>query len=165
MRGTRLLSIAAVCLFLAPAVALAASQTVSGKGDLRKMTAKNGSSAVTVKLYGFKGPCVARQFAIIVFWSTKPQYDVQAGCTGGTKWTSGLYYNPDRRDGSFGQQKVRCSGFSLKYTASGNVWTAIIPRKCISKAANRVRVRAEGINYSGSALPGVAGPTRLLARG
>lgn len=156
--------VTAALLLLVAASAFAASQTVRGQGDLKKMIASNGDKAVTVKLYGFKGPCVARQFDIQILWATKPAYAVRAGCTGGTTWTRGLYYAADRNEG-FGGRRIACRGFKLTYASAGNVWTAVVPRLCIPKAANRIRVKAEGINYSGSAMPGVAGPTRLLARG
>ena len=165
MRRARLMPLAAIaCLLLLAASAFAASQTVRGQGDLKKMVADNGSKTLTVKLFGFKGPCQAKQFDITIMWATKPAYDVQAACTAGTTWNRALYYAADRSQG-FGTKKVSCRGFKLTYASAGSVWTAVIPRTCISKAANRIRVKAEGINYSGSAMPGIAGPTRLLARG
>ena len=153
-----------VCQLAIVGSAFAATQTVSGQGDLKKMTVNNGRTAVTVKLNGFKGPCDAKQFTIDVLWSTKPVYQVQAGCTGGRDWTGGLYYTAVRGQG-LEPKKIACRGFKLTYASAGKVWTAVVPRSCILKASNRIRVRAEGINYAGSAIPGVSGPTRLLARG
>lgn len=154
----------AIAALALSASALAESQTMGGQGDLKKMTADNGRKAVSVKLFGFKGPCQAKQFSIEIFWGKKPAYQVQAGCYGGTKWGSGLYYAADRADG-YSNNKVRCGEFSLKYTKSKTLWHAIVPRSCLSKAADRVRIKAEGINYAGSAMPGMAGPTRRLRRG
>ena len=163
MPRTRLVLLATVlALPLLTATAFAESQTVRGTGDLKKMVANNGRSAVNVQLFGFKKPCEARQFNIHLEWSTKA-YEVQAGCIGGQKWMSGLFYNPNRADG-LGQQKVRCRGFSLKYSATTKSWRAIVPRSCISKAPGRIRVRAEGINYTGSAMPAEA-RTKFLRRG
>lgn len=156
---------AGCCLLLFAASAAAESQTMRGQGDLKKMVVSNGRSAVTVKLVGFRGPCQAKGFSIKVFWGTKPAYQVQANCTGNTTWTKGLYFDDDRRDGAYAEKRVRCRGFSLKYNSDEKSWRAVLPRECLSKAADRVRVDAEGINYTGSALPGVAGPTRLLRRG
>lgn len=152
-----------LCLLIA-ASAAAESTTVRGSGDLKKMVADNGSSAVVVKLYGFRKPCEAKHFNIDVLWGTKPAYQVQAACYGGRDWGSGLYYTPDRRQG-MATKPVKCRGFRLRYNADGKFWRALIPRSCMSKAPNRIRVKSEGINYTGSAMPAVAGPTRLLRRG
>ena len=143
------------------------SQTVRGKGDLKKMVATNAQGAVKVKLFGFRGPCEAKQFTIDVFWGSKPRYQVQAACTAGTTWTRGLYYDADRTDdqGALATKPVRCPGFRLRYVTSDKSWRAVLPRDCLSKAPNRVRVKSEGVNYAGSAIPGEAGPTRLLRRG
>ena len=155
----------ACCLLLLAPSAAGESQTVEGKGDLKKMVANNAQGAVKVKLFGFGGPCDARQFTIDVFWGTKPTYQVQAACTAGTTWTRGLYYDSDRRDGGLAVNRVQCDGFRLKYRADEKRWLAVVPRECISKAPDRVRVKADGVNYAGSAIPGEAGPTRRLDRG
>ena len=159
------LPLAAVCCLVAASVAMGESQTVNGKGDIKKMTADNAQRAVKVKLSGLGKPCEARQMTITVFWGTKPAYQVQAGCYGGTTWASGLYYTADRRDGSLATKKVRCPGFRLRYDSGAKVWRAFVPRGCLSKAPNRIRVKSDGVNYAGSAIPGEAGPTRLLRRG
>lgn len=155
----------ALCLALLASSAAGESQTVSGKGDLKKMTAANGLSSVKVKLVGLRGPCDAKQFTIDVFWGTKPTYQVQAFCTAGTTWTRGLYYDGDRRDGGIAERRVPCRGFRLKYDSARKTWRAVVPRACIPKAPDRIRVESEGVNYAGSAIPGEAGPTRRLRRG
>jgi hypothetical protein len=166
LRRSHLVPLAtACCLALLAPSAFGESQTVSGKGDLRKMTAANGQDSVKVKLVGLRGPCDAKQFTIDIFWGTKPTYQVQAACTAGTTWTRGLYYDGDRRDGGWAEKRVSCGGFRLKYDAPEKAWRAVVPRSCIPKAPDRIRVESEGINYAGSAIPGEAGPTRLLRRG
>ena len=155
------------CLLLFASSAVGESQTVQGKGDLKKMTANNAQDAVKVKLFGFGGPCSAKQFTIDVFWETKPTYQVQAACTAGTTWTRGLYYDADRTDdhGALAEKSVKCDGFRLKYNATEKYWLAVLPRECLSKAPDRVRVKSEGVNYAGSPIPGEAGPTGRLRRG
>ena len=74
-------------------------------------------------------------------------------------------YDGDRRDGAYATKRVSCGGFRLKYDAGETAWRATIPRSCIPKAPDRIRVESEGVNYAGSAIPGQAGPTRLLRRG
>ena len=157
----------AVCLPLLASSAAGESQTVQGKGDLKKMVANNAQGAVKVKLFGFGGPCSAKQFTIDVFWGTKPTYQVQAACTAGTTWTRGLYYDADRTDdqGALAENRVECDGFRLKYNATDKFWRAVLPRDCLSKAPDRIRVKSEGVNYAGSAIPGEAGPTDRLRRG
>ena len=166
-RSCFVLVVSAVCLLLLAPYAAGESQTVQGKGDLKKMTATNAQDAVKVKLFGFGGPCNAKQFTIDVFWGTKPRYQVQAACTAGTTWTRGLYYDADRTDdqGAFAEKRVECDGFRLKYNAKDKYWRAVLPRECLSKAPDRVRVASEGVNYAGSPIPGEAGPTGKLDRG
>ena len=144
------------------ASAYAASQTMNGQGDLKKMTATNGSNAVTTKLTGFKGPCKAQQFHVEIQWGSKSAYRAHAECTAGTTWTKGLEYMADRNDFTTNPKSVRCRG--LKVAFSGGSWTTVVPRTCMSKAPARIRVRAEGNNYA-SPMPGTAGPTRLLRKG
>jgi len=165
MSRVRVTIAAVTCLaaLTAAASAYAASQTVKGQGDIKKMTASNGSSAVTTKLVGLKGPCKAKQFHTELQWGSKSAYRAHAECTAGTTWSKGLEYVADRSDFSTNPKPVRCRG--LKITFSGGVWTTVVPRSCISKAPARIRVLAEGNNYGGSAIPGMAGPTRLLSKG
>ena len=163
-RALFVLVVTACCMPLLASPAAAEQQTVRAQGDLKKMVADNGRSAVSVKLFGIKGPCEAKHFQIDVFWGTKT-YQVQAQCTAGTTWTKGLYYDPDRTDGGLAEKRVRCGGFRLTYNSAKKQWRAVMPRECLSKAPNRVRVEAYGINYAGSANPDVAGPTRRLNRG
>jgi len=155
------------CLLMLASSAMGESQTLSGKGDIKKMVANNAQGAVKVKLFGLKKPCEAKQFSIDVFWKTKPRYQVQAACTAGTTWNGGLFYDDDRTDdfGANATKPVKCRGFRLKYVTDGKYWQAVLPRECLSKAPDRVRVSSEGVNYAGSPIPGEAGPTRLLRRG
>ncbi len=157
----------ALCVMLLASSAAGESQTVKGKGDLKKMVANNAQSAVKVDLFGFRGPCDAKQFTIDVFWGTKPRYQVQAACTAGTTWTRGLYYDADRTDdqGALAEKRVQCPGFKLNYDSAKKHWRAVLPRECLPRAADRIRVKAEGVNYAGSPIPGEAGPTRRLDRG
>ena len=158
----------ALCLPLLASSAAGESQTVDGTGDIKEMVANNAQGAVKVKLFGLREPCDAKQFTIDVFWRTKPRYQVQAACTAGTTWTRGLYYDGDRTDdqGAMAEDRVQCPGFKLRYVTDGKpFWRAVLPRECLSKAPNRIRVKAEGVNYAGSAIPGQAGPTRRLSRG
>ena len=160
-RAAAVLLAATVTLALFAASAAAQSQTVRGTGNITKLVADNGRSAVTVKLFGLAKACEAKQLDASIFWG-KQDYKVEGVCIQG-KWFAGLYYNSDRSSGS-GGKKVNCRGFSLKYTAASKSWKAVVPRSCMSKAPSRVRVQAEGVDFT-SAMPGEAGPTKLLRRG
>ena len=162
-RAVAVLLVTVVALALLSVSAAAESQTVKGTGDLKKLVGNNGRSAVTATLVGFGGPCSAKSFDVIIGWGTKA-YEVQAACVAGQKWFGGLLYNPDNSGGERARKRVSCRGFSLKYAAATKSWKAVVPRSCMSKAPNRIRVKVEGINYAGSAMPGVAA-TKLLRRG
>ena len=162
-RAVAVLLATTIALAVLVASAAAESQTVSGKADIKKLVADNGRSAVTAKVFGLGGPCTAKTLIVSIFWGAKA-YEVQAICDINGKWARGLYYNSGSVPGAVGTKKVSCRGFSLKYTAATKSWKAVVPRSCMSKAPSRIRVKAEGVNQS-SAIPGEAGPTKLLRRG
>jgi hypothetical protein len=147
---------------LAPS-ASAESTTVKGTGDIKKMYVKNGSSALVTKVFGFKGACQAHYFRIQIFWGQKAAYQADGGCYPGGQWITSLYFFSDRNAGS-GGTKVKCGQFRLTYNATERSWRAFVPRSCLVKAPNRVRVKSDGDNY-GSTTGGEAGPTRALGRG
>jgi hypothetical protein len=129
------------------------------------MYAQNGQHAVTIKIYGIGKPCEqAKQFTMEIRWrNSQASYQVQAGCYGGTDWAENLYYLSDRHDPNSAKE-VNCANFAATYNPQGKIHRAFIPRGCIGKANNRIRVWAEGVNYA-DAMPGEAGPTKLLNRG
>ena len=161
----RISTVVTLCLLLVASLALPAhaeSQTVEGQGDIEKMRARNGDSAVVVKLFGLNGPCEVRDFTIEIRWGTDERYEVQAGCYGGTTWAENLYYLADK-DNPESAQEVNCRRFKVTYNEDRGIHRAFVPRSCLDEATNRVRVYAEGVNYGG--MGGTAGPTRRLARG
>jgi hypothetical protein len=152
----------AFLLVLAP-FAVAKSTTVEGTGDIERMSVNNGDRAVTVKLRGFAAPCEAHYFKIVVFWGKKRAYQADAGCYPGGTWATSLYYLPNRDKGESGVP-VGCKRFKIAYKEDRGIYRAFMPRKCLGKAPDRIRVRASGDNY-GSTTGGSAGPTKALARG
>jgi len=154
---------AALLFGLAPSAG-AESQTVDGTGDIRKMYAANRERSILVKVFGIGQPCDEAHFVhIIVKWGQTAAYKVEAGCYPGNTWAESLYYLSDRSDPETAVE-VNCSDWKLTYNADKVFHRALLPRTCIRKAANRVKVLSEGHNYP-SAMGGEAGPTKRLARG
>jgi hypothetical protein len=143
--------------------ASAASQTVQGTGDIDKMVVRNATSALKVKLYGFKPPCEAHYMKATLDWGTKAGYEIINGCYPGATWAKSLVYLPDRSKPE-GGKLLRCPKFRFSHSAADGSYRAYVPRSCIPKAGNRVKVRSSGDNY-GSMTGGTAGPTRSLRRG
>lgn len=142
--------------------AIAESQSVQGTGDIKKMSVNNGEKAVVVKLKGMDKPCEAHYFKVVIFWGKKKAYQADAGCYG-VKWIPSLYYQANRNSGQ-GDDEVKCEKFKVAYDKDTGLYRIFVPRKCLDLAPDKIKVRAEGTNYS-SAMPGEAGPTRALARG
>lgn len=155
---------------LALGVANAESQTVPGVkyggqvGDITKMTAANGQTAVTTRVFGLGRPCGGAQ-SLWVHVKTrlgKTRYFAQGSCTAGVQWDTALYYTAtgDTQD----QVRVRCRDFEFTRVKATGAYRIVMPRKCLDNAPNRIKVMAEGNNY-GSATGGKAGPTAALDRG
>ena len=142
--------------------AIAESQSVQGTGVLKKMSVNNGDRKVTVKLKGFDAPCEAHYFRVLLFWGKKKAYQADGGCYQG-KWITSLYYYSNRDSGT-GGDPVGCERFKLAYDKDKSQYRVFVPRKCLDLAPDKIKVRAEGDNYS-SPMPGEAGPTKALARG
>jgi hypothetical protein len=144
------------------APAFAEQQTVNGTGDITKMAVNNGQTALTTKVFGLGKPCGGAQYVHVhVLWGTQPEYEVDGDCIQGA-WYKGLFYRSDR-DGS-DSKEVNCPDFKLTYNSTGHFYKVFIPRSCMGKANNRVKVRADAVEY-GSTTGGEAGPTKLLGRG
>ena len=162
MRIARLPLAALLLLLVVAAAAIAQSTTVQGSGDIKKFTADNAQRAVKVDVRGLQGPCKAQYLNVDVLWGKKKAYRAEAGCYG-ADWIKALYYRPNRNGSGQDAEPVGCKG--LKMAREDKVWHVVFPRKCISLAPDKVRVKVEGRNYAGSPMPGEAGPTKLLDRG
>jgi hypothetical protein len=143
--------------------AVAASQTVQGTGDIDKMVANNAQSALKVALFGLAAPCDAKYMKITVDWGTKAGYAVDNGCYPGGTWDHSLVYLADRSDAE-GGKIIDCPRLRFGWDEEAEAHRAKVPRSCIPKAGNKLRVRAEGINFT-SVTGGEAGPTKRLRRG
>ena len=143
--------------------ASAASQTVQGSGDIDKMTVTNAQTALKVNLFGFGPPCDAHYMKVVVDWGTKAGYEIDNGCYSGATWAKTLSYLPDRSKPE-GGKIVTCTKLEFSYSEAAGAYRAVVPRSCMPKAGNRVKVRASGDNY-GSVTGGEVGPTRSLRRG
>ena len=155
------LTLAAIAAGLAfPGSALAAKQTVDGKGDITKMKVVNGDKSVSVALFGLEELCGGtRQANVEISWGTKAGYEYDGICPHG-EWGEGIFYYADHsaQEG----KSVNCAKLNVRF-ARGAVRIRI-PRSCISKAADRIRVKAKGHNF-GTLQGGEAGPTKRLRRG
>jgi len=143
--------------------ASAASQTVQGSGDIDKMVVNNAQTALKVNLFGFAPPCEAHYMKVVLDWGTKAGYQIENGCYPGATWAKTLTYLPNRSKPE-SAKIVSCPKLRFSYSEATKSHRAHVPRSCIPKAGNRLRVRSSGDNY-GSMTGGEAGPTRSLRRG
>jgi hypothetical protein len=143
--------------------ASAASQTVKGTGDIEKMAVNNAQKELKVNLYGFDPPCEAKYMKIIVTWGKKAAYEIDNGCYPGGEWMKSLVYVPNKNKPD-GHKLLKCSKLKFKYVKSDGSYRAVVPRSCMPKAADKVKVSSWGNNFS-STTGGEAGPTRSLRRG
>jgi hypothetical protein len=141
--------------------ASAESITVKGTGNITKMSVNNGDNKITVKVYGLDKPCEAKSLWVTVSSRETAKYRAEASCYQG--WHKGLYLYSSG-DTTTGGKRVTCDGFVLKYVTDGKFYKIVMPRSCVGKLPNKIRVAAEGVDFD-SAMPGFAGPTKLLARG
>jgi hypothetical protein len=141
----------------------AASQSVKGTGDIQKMVVDNAKKALKVKLLGFDAPCDAHYMKITVDWGKKSGYAIDQGCYPGAEWGRSLVYMPDRGTPETGKI-VACAKLRFAYVKKDGSYRMTVPRSCIPKAGERLRVSAFGDNY-GSPTGGEAGPTKRLKRG
>ena len=157
------LAITAATAALPAASAVAASQTVQGTGDIDKMVANNAQRALKVALFGLGAPCDAKYMKITVDWGTKAGYAIDNGCYPGNAWEHSLVYLTDRTDSQTGKL-VDCPKLRFRWDEDAGAHRAKVPRSCMPKAGNKLRVRAEGLNFT-SVMGGEAGPTKRLRRG
>jgi hypothetical protein len=165
MRKLRYLAVLTSAVVLLPvASAGAASQTVQGTGDIDKLVVNNAQTKLKASLFGIGAPCdEAKSIKLTIDWGTKAGYAIESGCYPGATWASSLVYMADR-DAGQGGKILECAKFRFTWDADARAHRAKVPRSCIPKAGNKLRVRAEGVNYT-SVTGGEAGPTKRLRRG
>lgn len=148
-----ILSSSLVLTLISPA--FAETVTVDGTGAISKMFVNNGQEALTVKVFGLNAPCDdAQNLNVTVKWGTSASYTADAICGFRSgEWEYGLFHS--------GSGEVDCPDFRMSYNSKGKFHRVFIPRSCIDRAENKVKVRAEG----GDSEFGKAGPTPLLRRG
>jgi hypothetical protein len=160
----RLLVVFVACLgFLAAGggVANAESQTVNGTDGITRLKASNGTNAVTANVFGLGSPCGGAWYLHVEVRNRagKLLYMAEGSCIS-AEWHTGLFY-----EGGAGEPTaVRCRNFSFTRNRTTGAFRIEMPRGCLDHAPDRIKVRAEGADY-GAMTEGVAGPTRLLARG
>lgn len=127
------------------------------------MAVNNAASALKVNLFGLKPPCEAQYMKVTLSWGTKAGYAIDQGCYPGATWAKSLVYMSNRAKPE-GGKIVKCAKLRFKYSKADKAYRASVPRSCIPKAGDRLKVRSSGNNY-GSMTGGEAGPTRSLRRG
>jgi hypothetical protein len=127
------------------------------------MVVNNARTALKVTLHGFAAPCEAHYMSVKISWGTKAGYELTNGCYPGATWATGLSYLPKRAKPE-GGKVANCPKLRFKYSKADKTYRAHVPRACIPKAADRIKVSSSGDNY-GSVTGGEAGPTRSLRRG
>jgi hypothetical protein len=133
----------------------AESTTVTGTGDIQKMSVNNAQNAVVAKVYGPDIECgVSRWVQIVMRDKDGTRYTAKGGCYPGGVWIQSL-----ERNGV-----VSCSGDKLTYNSTGGFWRFQVPRSCLSKLADRIKV-VDAELVSASPMGGMAGPTAWLSRG
>jgi hypothetical protein len=133
--------------------AVAGTGTVAGTGDITKLVANNKADAVLVQVFGPGGECDVRYVAAELRGTDGVTYEASGGCYPGGQWILGL---------SKGTKAVTCGGDKLTYNAAAGFWRFSIPRKCLGRLTDKIKVSAE---LTFSATPGEAGPTKWLRRG
>lgn len=133
------------------AASSAETVTKTGTGELKKIVATNGANAVTVKVYGPGGACKIRQLQVNLTGRDGKKYDISGTCH--ETWVKYIYY---------GQTRVRCADFVMRYNSDLKFWRVYVPRSCLKNLTNRIKVQAL---IFGPAAPSTAGPTRWLTRG
>ena len=134
-------------------IAHADSATVTGSGDIQRLVAKNGTEAVVVKIFGAGGKCDIRYVAATLRGTDGVRYKASGGCYPGGQWILGL---------SKGTKLVSCGSGRLAYNATGGFWRFTVPRSCLGKLTDKIKVSGE---LTFSAMPGEAGPTTWVRRG
>jgi hypothetical protein len=153
-RRTIAVGVAVVAMILATTVpAYAATATVSGVSDITKMVVNNGDNSLVVKVYGPGGKCAIRWVSAEIKSKNGATYKAIGGCYPGAVWAASL---------EKGTKVVKCADFRLAYKPKGGFWKFTIPRSCVPKMADKVKVTAE---LPMSAMPGTAALTKWLARG
>ena len=159
--------LAAACAFAtallisSATLASAESQTVSGTGEITKMFASNAQTAVKAKVYGMPRPCKSRWVHVYVDWKGADSYRAGGACYPGGTWITSLEYRANEDSSKL----VKCEDLVVSWNGDTKTYKMVIPRKCLTHAPNRVRLRAEGVVEGGDAQGATAGPTRLLERG
>jgi hypothetical protein len=117
------------------------------------MTVNNGAQAVVVKIFGPGGECDVRYVAATLRGKDGVSYKASGGCYPGGEWIVDL---------SKGTRSVACGGDRLAYNTSGGFWRISVPRDCLRKLTNTIKVSGE---LTFSAMPGEAGPSKWVRRG
>lgn len=156
--GVLLAAIALVFSLAGPATAQ--SQSVQGTGgDLQKMSVFNNTNAVVAKVFGSNIECgVSRWVDIQMRDRDGTKYTAMGGCYPGDPASGGGWHKSLER----GSTLVKC-GFTLKYNTAGGFWRFEIPRTCLTKLGNQIKVVKGEVVATAS--PGEAGPTGWLSRG
>jgi hypothetical protein len=137
----------------------AESATVQGTGDLDKMSVNNGPGAVVAKVYGPNIECgLSRWVEIVMRDGDGTKYTAMGGCYPGDPTAEGGWHTSLSR----GSKLVTCDGYTLTYNSTG-FWRFEVPRSCLNRLANRIKVKSD--LASGSPSPGETVFTRWLIRG
>ena len=107
--------------------------TVTGTGDISKLVASNKSDAVIIKVFGPGGKCDVRFVAATLKGTNGATYQTSGGCYSG-RWILGL---------SKGTKLVTCGGDRLSYNTTGRFWRFSVPRTCLGRLTDKIKVSAE----------------------
>lgn len=109
----------------------AASTSVLGTGSYEKLVVKNDAKSLIFKIFAPGGECNIKYVAVKFRDRDGTRYEMDGGCYPGAVWASSLVR---------GTKLVDCPTFTLKYNATGGVWSASIPRTCLNGLAAAVKV-------------------------
>jgi hypothetical protein len=154
------MSLALVAGLVGPAHAAKVTVASNGSPDLSKMVVINGQKAVVVKLYGTGGKHQVRWSYVHLKGTDGVLYEARAA------WGQATWYTRLSRGSSMsesGGTAVNCPGFKYTWNATGKFWRVFVPRSCLGKLTNKIKVYAEHVAQS--AMPGAAGWSRWVARG
>ena len=142
-------------LVLGAAPAQAAKTSVTGTNAYEKLLVDNKQRKLVLTMWAPGGPCEIKYLAAKLRDKDGTKYTVSGGCYPGATWAASL---------SRGKKLVDCGGLKLAWNADKGFWRAVVPRSCLKKLDDRVKVTESYVDdYSPS--PGYAGPTKYVGRG
>ena len=137
--------------------ALAETETVQGSdnGPLRKMKVNNAEHKIITKLFAPGGKNKVRWLNVVIHRKSDNKAYTASAAWYGADWIKSLSWDDNA--------PRSCDGFKVVYNDTDNYWRVVVPRACVGKLTNKVKVHAEIVTNT-SAIGGEA-TSHWLSRG